>query len=105
LVLFTNFETEFAMRRALPLLRQINRKHLLLVVLFEMSDLNEQINQPIKGYADVYQSVVAESLLSLKSRIALELNKNGIQTLVSAPNELSLLTINKYLELKSRGMI
>ena len=105
LVLFTNFETEFAMRRALPMLRQMNRKHQLLVVLFELSDLNEEVNQPIKTRNDVYQAAVAESLLSLKARIASEMNKNGIKTLVSSPDQLSLNTVNKYLELKSRGMI
>ena len=39
LVLFTNFETEFAMRRALPVLRQINQKHVLVVVFFNNSEL------------------------------------------------------------------
>jgi uncharacterized protein (DUF58 family) len=105
LVLFTNFETEFAMRRALPMLRQMNRKHQLLVVLFELSDLSEEMNQPIKTRNDVYQAAVAERLLSLKSRIASEMNKNGIKTLVSNPQQLSLNTVNKYLEIKSRGML
>jgi uncharacterized protein (DUF58 family) len=102
LVLFTNFETEFAMRRALPMLRQMNRKHQLLAVLFELSDLSEEMNQPIKTRNDVYQAAVAERLLSLKSRIASEMNKNGIKTLVSNPQQLSLNTVNKYLEIKSR---
>lgn len=105
LVLFTNFETEFAMRRALPMLRQMNQKHQLLVVLFELSDLSEEINQPIKTRNDVYQAAVAERLLSLKSRIATEMNKNGIKTLVSNPQQLSLNAVNKYLEIKSRGII
>ena len=105
LVLFTNFETEFAMRRALPMLRQMNQKHQLLVVMFELSDLSEEVNQPIKTRSDVYQAAVAERLLSLKSRIATEMNKNGIKTLVSDPKLLSLNAVNKYLEIKSRGLI
>lgn len=35
LVLFTNFETEFSMRRAMPYLRKLNQKHVLTVVFFK----------------------------------------------------------------------
>lgn len=105
LVLFTNFETEFAMRRALPLLRRINQKHLLIVVFFQNSDLEELAYQPAKSTRDIYQSAVAERMTSMKSRISLELNKNGIQTILTMPTDLSINTINKYLELKAKGSI
>ena len=105
LVLFTNFETEFAMRRALPLLRRINQKHVLVVVFFQNSDLEELAYQPAKNTRDIYQSAVAERMTSMKSRISLELNKNGIQTILTMPNDLSISTINKYLELKAKGTI
>jgi uncharacterized protein (DUF58 family) len=105
LVLFTNFQTEFAMRRALPMLRRINQKHLLVVVFFENTDLMEQAFQPLKTSNDVYQSAVAERVITLKSRMADELRRNKIQTILTTPNELSIDTINKYLELKARGAI
>ncbi len=105
LVLFTNFETEFAMRRALPLLRRINQKHVLVVVFFQNSDLEELAYQPAKNTRDIYQSAVAERMTSMKSRISLELNKNGIQTILTMPTDLSISTINKYLELKAKGTI
>ena len=50
-------------------------------------------------------SRVAERMISLKSRIARELRKNGIQTVLTLPEDLSINTINKYLELKARGSI
>ena len=105
LVLYTNFETEFSMRRALPMLRQLNKKHVLVVVFFENSQLQELAYQPAKSIHDVYQSAVAERMMSLKSRIAQELRQNGIQTVLTLPNELSINTINKYLELKAKGAI
>ena len=40
-----------------------------------------------------------------KTVIQQELLKFGIQTIKSKPEELSINTINKYLELKARGMI
>jgi len=105
LVLFTNFETEFAMRRALPILRRINQKHVLVVVFFQNSDLEELAYKPATNTKDIYQSAVAERMTSMKSRIALELNKNGIQTLLTMPADLSITTINRYLELKAKATI
>ena len=105
LVLFTNFETEFSMRRAIPMLRRLNQKHVLVVVFFENSDLQELAYRPSTTLQEVYQSAVAERMISIKSRIAQELRQNGIQTVLTLPNELSINTINKYLELKAKGAV
>lgn len=105
LVLFTNFETEFSMRRALPMLRQLNKKHVLVIVFFENSELQELAYRPSRSTQEVYQAAVAERMMSLKSRIARELRQNGIQTVLTLPKDLSINTINKYLELKAKGSI
>lgn len=105
LVLFTNFETEFAMRRAIPYLRRLNQKHVLLVVFFENKELQDLAYQSPKNVKEVYQSAVAERMISLKSRIAQELRQNGIQAVLTLPEHLSTNTINKYLELKAKGAI
>ncbi len=105
LVLFTNFETEFAMRRAMPYLRKLNQKHVLMVVFFQNSELQELAFQPSKTIHEVYQSAVAERMISIKTKVARELRQNGIQTVLTLPEELSINTINKYLELKAKGAI
>ncbi len=105
LVLFTNFETEFAMRRAMPYLRKLNQKHVLMVVFFQNSELQELAFQPSKSIHEVYQSAVAERMISIKSKVARELRQNGIQTVLTLPEELSINTINKYLALKAKGAI
>lgn len=105
LLLFTNFDSPFAMRRAIPMLRKLNQKHLLVVILFENSDLQELAFQPSKTIKEIYQSVVAEKMVSVKSKIARELQQNGIQTILTHPKDLSVNTINKYLELKAKGAI
>jgi len=105
LVLFTNFETEFAMRRAMPYLRKLNQKHVLMVVFFQNSELQELAFQPSKTIHEVYQSAVAERMISIKSKVARELRQNGIQTVLTLPEELSINTINKYLELRAKGAI
>ena len=105
LLLFTNFETEFSMKRAIPMLRRLNQKHVLVVVFFENSALQELAHRPSKSIKDVYQATVAERMISVKSKIARELRQNGIQTVLTLPSELSVNTINKYLELKAKGAI
>ncbi len=105
LLLYTNFETEFAMRRAMPYLRKLNQKHILVVVFFQNSELQELAFQNVKTAQEVYQSTVAEKLISIKSKIAKELKQNGIQTVLTFPEDLSINTINKYLELKAKGSI
>ena len=105
LMLYTNFETEQAMHRALPLLRKLNAKHLLVVVFFENTQLRESIVKPPENIRDIYVSAVAETTVNVKRKIALELSRNGIQTILTKPEELNIKTINKYLSLKSKGMI
>lgn len=105
LILFTNFETEFAMRRALPYLRRMNQKHVLMVVFFENKELQDLAYQPAQNMREVYQSVVAERMISIKARMAQELRQNGIQTVLTLPEQLSTNAINKYLELKAKGSI
>lgn len=105
IVLFTNFETEAAMNRALPILRKINQKHVLVTVLFQNSDLETLALQKPETMREVYQTIVAEQMSDLKSKIAFQLKQNGIQTVLTLPENLSIQTINKYLELKAKGVL
>ena len=105
LLLYTNFETEFAMRRALPLLRKINQKHVLVVVFFQNNELVDMAYQKVNTIRDVYQSAIAERMITIKSKIAQELKRHGIQSILTKPEDLSINTINKYLELKAKGAI
>lgn len=105
IMLYTNFETEFAMRRVLPILRKINQKHVLVVVFFKNNELEEIAYESHKTLRDVYKSAVAEKMISVKSKIAQELKQNGIYSILTSPQELSIKTINQYLELKAKGAI
>jgi uncharacterized protein (DUF58 family) len=93
------------MRRALPMLRRINKKHLLVVVFFENTSIQELTYQKPTTTRDTYVSTVAEDVMNIKRRIAIELNRHGIQTVLTKPEDLNIDTLNKYLELKSKGMI
>lgn len=105
LMLFTNFESEFAMRRALPMLQKLNKRHVLVVIFFQNNELAEWAQQPVESMKDLVQATVAEKMTSVKWSIARELRQHGIQTILSRPEDLSINAINKYLELKAKGGI
>ena len=104
-LLFTNFESMYALKRNLPLLRRINQQHLLVVVFFENSELKKATQKESAHVKDVYIKTLAGKFALEKELIAYELRKYGIQSILTKPENLSVDTINKYLELKSRGMI
>jgi len=104
ILLFTNFESLDSLHRQLPYLQGINRNHLLVVVFFRNVELEEFLKTP-EAHRDVYEKTIVEKFLYEKHQIVLELHKHGIQTILTAPEELTVATINKYLEIKSRGML
>jgi len=104
LILYTNFETLDALRRQLPYLRAIAKNHLLLVVFFQNTELNKIVNEKAINVNDVYDKIIAEKFMYEKKQIANELKKYGIQAVLTKPKELTGNTINKYLELKLRGL-
>ncbi|GAA4408619.1 DUF58 domain-containing protein [Nibrella viscosa] len=105
LLLFTNFETVNGLHRQLPFLRRLAKDHLLLVIFFENTEMAALLNQPATNTEDVYQKTIAEKFAYEKKQIVKELQQYGIQTILTAPRNLTANTINKYLELKARGMI
>ncbi|HKG70130.1 MAG TPA: DUF58 domain-containing protein [Segetibacter sp.] len=105
IVLFTNFESLTGMRRHLPYLRKIASHHLLLTVFFENTELRSAITSPTADLEDVYIKTVAEKFAYEKRLIAKELQQYGILSILTAPKDLTVNTLNKYLELKSRQLI
>ena len=105
LILFTNFETLHGMQRQLPYLRRLAKDHLLLVVFFENTELREFLDAPAASPEEVYNQTIAEKFAQEKRQIVLELQRYGIYSLLTAPTDLTVNTINKYLEFKARGLI
>ena len=105
LLMYTNFDSMYALHRVLPMLRRINQMHLLVVIFFENSELADAADMECKTVKDIYFKTMAEKFILEKQLIVRELAKYGIQSILSKPEDLSVDSINKYLELKSRGMI
>jgi uncharacterized protein (DUF58 family) len=105
IMLFTNFESLNALQRQMPYLRRIARNHLLMVVFFENSLLAEQMRKPAGALEEVYRRTIAAKFAFEKKQIVRELQQHGILTLLTAPEQLTVNAVNRYLELKSRQAI
>ncbi len=105
LLLFTNFMSLNSLQRALPELKRISRDHLLVVIFFENTELKEFKNKDVTQLFDIASQTMAQRLSEELDQVMYELKKVGIQTIKTKPEDLTANTINKYLELKSRGLI
>ncbi len=104
-VLFTNFESISGMKRQLPYLRRIAQHHLLVTVFFENTELKTLVAEPANNIEEVYTKTVAEKFAFEKRMIAKELQQYGILSILTVPQQLTINTINKYLELKAKQAI
>jgi len=105
LILFTNFESLNALGRQLPYLRNISKKHLLLVVFFENTTLETLASGDAKDIERLYEKVIAEKFILEKKLIVKELQRYGIHALLTAPGKLTVDVVNKYLQIKARREI
>ncbi|MFN4080724.1 MAG: DUF58 domain-containing protein [Saprospiraceae bacterium] len=105
LLLFTNFESQYALDRALPHLRRINRLHLLVVVFFENTEVQRLAEEEVASLSDIYRQVSARRYIYEKKEMVRRLRQYGIQAMLTRPQDLTLDSVNKYLELKARGLI
>ncbi|HEY4287898.1 MAG TPA: DUF58 domain-containing protein [Puia sp.] len=102
IVLFTNFESLSGLQRQMPYIRAIAKNHLLLVVFFENTGLHALQEKEAEDVEAVYEKTIAEKFAYEKRLIVKELNQHGILTILTAPENLTVQTVNKYLEIKAR---
>lgn len=105
MLLYTNFETLDSLHRQLPYLKAIAKNHLLVVIFFKNTELDTLINEPAETVQQAYDKVIAEKFTFEKRLIVNELQKYGIQSILTSPQDLTIDTINKYLEIKARGLL
>jgi len=105
LLLFTNFESIHGLHRQLPYLVNLARTHLLVVIFFENTELSSLVEEPAQNLKEIYYKAIAERFHYEKKLIVKELQKHGIQSILTTPEKLTINTINKYLELKARNLI
>ena len=105
IILYTNFETLEGLNRQMPYLKGIAKSHLLVVVFFQNTELLKITHQKAQNIQQVFDKVIAEKFIFEKKLIVSELKKYGIYSVLTTPENLTLDTINKYLEIKARGIL
>ena len=105
LIVYTNFIGMVALQRQLPFLQQLSRRHRVLVVFFEDVELAEYAATPAVSKEDECRHVMAEKYIYEKQLMVSKLRENGIYALLTAPNHLNVDIVNKYLEMKSQGLL
>ena len=105
LLLFTNFETLSGLKRQLKYIRQLAKHHLVVVIIFENTELHHLLKTKATSTSKIYSQTIAKKFDYEKMQITFELQKLGIQCVYTKPEQLTVNTLNKYLELKSRGLI
>lgn len=102
--IYTNFETIDGLERQLPYLKLIKKSHVVVLILFKNSELKKLNYQKAKTTTDIYDQTIAEKFNYDKELIINRLHQVGILTIYCEPQELSINLINKYLEIKARGL-
>lgn len=105
LMVYTNFEHMNAMKRQLPYLKALSKKHIVVVIFFENTELEKAINHKSDNISEIAHRIIAEDFYLEKKLMAKTLQQHGIQTVLTRPEDLTVNTINKYLEIKARGML
>ncbi|WP_108808777.1 DUF58 domain-containing protein [Aquimarina spinulae] len=105
LLLYTNFEHLSSLKRQLPYLRALAKKHVLVVIFFQNTELDHLIQQNAEDLQTIYDQTIAQQFAYDKKVMVKELQKHGIQTVLTTPENLTVNTINKYLEIKARGLL
>lgn len=105
LMLYTNFEHISALKRQIVYLQAIAKKHMLVVIFFENTELKKITEKDAEDLQSIYYKTIAEKFDYDKRIMQKELQKHGIQSILTTPKQLSINTINKYLEIKARGLL
>jgi len=105
IILFTNFESLAGMQRQMTYLKRIAKYHLLLLVFFENTELKQITVQHVNDIEDLYVKTIAGKYAHEKRLIVKELQNAGILSILTAPENVTVNTINKYIEIKTRQAI
>lgn len=105
MVLFTNFDSLVSLNRQIKFLRALSQNHLLCVVIFDNTEINKLSGKRVHDISGIYKQTIAEKFQYDKHLIKKELLKNGIYCILTEPKDLTINTINQYIEYKARGII
>ncbi len=105
LLIYTDFEGFVSLNRQLSYFKQLAKNHLVVIIFFQNSELKELTESKAETSLDIYNKTIAEKFQYEKVLITKELKKHGIHSVLTEPQNLTVETINKYLELKAKSLL
>lgn len=105
IILFTNFDSENALKRNFRYIKDIARHHLLVVVFFEDSQARELVDTEAPDIPAIYERAVNFDKIHKNQLLAHELRKAGIRTVLTPPEKLGVQVINEYLGIKKQQIL
>jgi uncharacterized protein (DUF58 family) len=105
LFLYTNFESKSSFERQLGYIKQLAKKHIIVIVFFENEAIKPLILRKSKTLEDVFVNTIAEQYEFEKKQIVKQLSNYGVVSILTTPQLLNTDTINKYLYLKQTNII
>lgn len=105
IIVFTDLVTLDAARDLIAHMARLARRHLPLCVVMSDPNVTRLVGRSPTEASDVYRRGVAEMLLAERRVILETLHRNGVLTLDVPADRLSVAVIERYLELKGRGVL
>lgn len=103
--LFTDLIDAEASQRLISNVSMLSKKHLVVCVALADYELPSIIDSVPAKASDLYSQTVALSMVRERRKALAQLAHRGILTIDATPNDLSVATVNKYLQLKREARI
>lgn len=94
-----------SVQRQLPYLKGIAKNNVHILLMFRNTEVEELLKKKNSSRHSDYKKAVAEKQVYQKKLMTKLLNRHGIHTVLTDPKILTVDSIDKYLEIKSRGLL
>jgi uncharacterized protein (DUF58 family) len=105
LCVFTDFLDEEQASTMVAPLHRLARRHVPLCLSVRDTALSRLLTTPPPGPEEAFQHAVASELLVDREALKAKVSSGGVQMLDVQPDELSLAAVNRYLDIKARGVL
>jgi uncharacterized protein (DUF58 family) len=105
LCVFTDFLDEEQASTMIDPLHRLARRHVPLCLSVKDSALLGLLRRPPPGPEEAFQHAVASELLMDREVLKAKVSMGGVQMIDVQPDELSLAAVNRYLDIKARGVL
>ncbi|MBI3185191.1 MAG: DUF58 domain-containing protein [Myxococcales bacterium] len=105
LCVFTDFLDDDQASTMVYPLRRLARRHVPLCLSLKDTALTALLRTPPPGPEEAFQHAVASELLFEREQMKSKIGQEGVQMIDVYPEELSLAAVNRYLEIKARGVL